>query len=123
MGRLFLGIGLLLGLLGLGLYSAWAINDTHKPMAASLEQAAQQQEQSAAKALLQQAQQDWARHLHATATLSEHDPLEEIESLFSQAQAYVNAGQMGDFSATCLRLSQLIRATAESHNPTWWNFL
>lgn len=123
MGRFFLGLGLLLGLLGLGLYSAWAIDDTHTPMAQVLEQAARQQEQSVALQLLEEARRDWKRHLHATATLAEHGPLEEIESLFSQARAYVQAGQMGDFSAICLRLSQLIRATAESHRPTWWNFL
>ena len=123
MGRLFLGIGLLLGLLGLGLYTAWAINDIHAPLAATLEAAATEQEQPAAAQLLRQAQQEWEQHLHTTATLSEHSPMEEIESLFSLAQAYSAAGQMGDFSATCLRLSQLIRAIAESHTPTWWNFL
>lgn len=123
LGRFFLGLGLMLALLGLGLYSAGAVKDSHTPIIQTLEAASGQPDPTAAEQLLTRARQDWDRHRHATAVLSDHGPLEEIEGLFSQAEAYLQAGQMGDFSAICLRLSQLVRATAESHSPTWWNLL
>ena len=123
MGRFLIGVGLLALLLGLGLYSAYAVDASHEPIAQALEQAARTQDPQQAEMLLQQVQQKWEHHWHGTAVLSDHGPMDEIDSLFAQAQAYAEAGQMGDFSALCLRLSQLIRATADEHQPTWWNFL
>lgn len=123
MGRFLIGLGLLLALLGIGLYSAWAMTEVHTPIAEKLEQAAETADQIQATALLQSAQAAWDHHWHSTAVLAEHAPMDEIDSLFAQADAYAKAGQMGDFSALCMRLSQRIRAAAESHRPTWWNFL
>ena len=123
MGRFWIGVGLMVLLLGIGLYSAYAVDASHEPIAQALEQAAETQDSRQAEALLQQAKKAWEHHWHGTAVLADHGPMDEIDSLFAQAQAYANAEQMGDFSAFCLRLSQLIRATADQHQPTWWNFL
>ena len=123
MGRFWIGVALIVLLLGLGLYSAYAVEASHEPIAQALEQAAESQDPRQAEALLQQAQQKWDHHWHGTAILADHGPMDEIDGLFAQAQAYAKAGQTGDFSAFCLRLAQLIRATADEHQPTWWNFL
>jgi hypothetical protein len=123
MDRFWIGVGLMAALLVAGLFSAQIIDDTHAPIAATLEQAAQATAPEAATALLEVARQEWDAHWHITAVLADHNPMDEIDSLFSQAQAYLQAEQMGDFSALCLRIAQLIRAAAESHKPTWWNFL
>lgn len=123
MGRFWIGIGLLAFLLALGLYSAYAVEASHEPIAQALEQAAEIQDPRQAETMLQQARQNWAYHWHGTAALADHGPMDEIDSLFAQAQAYAKAGQMVDFSALCLRITQLIRATADEHQPTWWNFL
>ena len=122
MWRFLFGVGLLAALLGIGLYSAHAIEKGHAPIAQTLEQAAQASAPEA-KILLEQAKEEWKRHWHGTAALSDHSPMDEIDSLFSQAQAYAWEEHMADFSAFCLRLAQLIRATADEHQLTWWNFL
>ena len=122
MWRFLFGIGLLALLLGIGLYSAHAIDKGLEPIAITLEQASQAAAPEA-KVLLEQARGEWERRWHGTAALADHSPMDEIDSLFSQAQAYAWEEQMADFSAICLRLAQLIRATADEHQPTWWNFL
>ena len=126
MNRFWLGVGLLLALLGLGLYSAHVMEETNLPIAQTLEQAAQYAQDGQldrGAALLEQARQQWDSRWHSTAVLADHSPLDDIDSLFAQAKAYAQAGQSGDFAAFCMRLSQLIEATSESHSANWWNFL
>ena len=119
MGRFWIGVGLMILLLGIGLYSARAVEASHEPIAQTLEQAARETNPR----LLEQAKQAWEGRWHGTAVLADHTPMDEIDSLFSQAQAYARSENWEDFAAFCLRLAQLIRATADEHQPTWWNFL
>ena len=126
MNRFWLGVGLLLVLLGLGLYSAQVMEDTNLPIAQTLEQAAQYAQNGQLEqglAMLEQARQQWDSQWHDTAVLADHGPLDDIDSLFAQAKVYAQAGQRGDFAAFCMRLSQLIEAASESHSANWWNFL
>ena len=119
MSRFLIGLGLMGVLLGLGLYSAHAIKENQEPIARSLEQAAREVDLQ----LLEDAQQAWDAHWHGTATISDHAPMDEIDGLFSQAKAYAQQGNTDLFCALCLKLAQLIRATADAHQPAWWNFL
>ena len=123
MWRFWIGISLMLALLGAGIYSAWAVNNVHTPIAETLEQAASVTDQAAANALLAQALSDWERHWYNTAVVTDHAPMEEVDGLFAQAKSYGQTGKMEDFAALCMRIAQYIRATAESHKPTWWNLL
>ena len=123
MGRFWFGTVLMALLLAVGLYSATAIGNSQDPIAVVLEQAADTTDQNAAEALLQKAKAYWDDHWRTTAILTDHGPMDEIDSLFAQAEAYVRSANMEDFSAFCLRLSQRIRAIAEGQKPTWWNFL
>ena len=122
MARFCIGIGLIALLLGVGLLSAGAMDTIQTPIAATLEQAAQASAPEAT-ALLENARAQWQSHWRSTAVLTDHAPMDEIDSLLSQAEAYLRDDRLGDFSALCLRVAQLIRATAEGHKPTWWNFL
>ena len=119
MSRFLIGLGLMAALLSLGLYNAHAIEKSHEPIALTLEQAARE----ADPRLLENARQAWDTHWHGTASVSDHAPMDEIDGLFSQAQAYAKAGNTDHFCALCLKLAQLVRATADTHQPTWWNFL
>ena len=123
MARFWFGVGLMLALLAVGIYSVYAIGCASEPIAKTLEQAATAGEPARREALLDQAKQAWDHHWEGTAVVADHGPMDEIDSLFAQAKAYAQAGQWGDFSAFCLRLSQLIQATAEGQKATWWNFL
>ena len=123
MWRFWIGIGLMAVLVAVGSYSAWAVNDVHTPIAETLEQAAAATDRMEANALLEQASQDWEHHWRSTAIVTDHAPMEEVDGLLAQAKSYGQSGKMADFSALCLRIAQYIRATAESHKPTWWNLL
>ncbi|MBQ3251899.1 MAG: DUF4363 family protein [Oscillospiraceae bacterium] len=123
MGRFWFGVGLMILLLALGMYCAQAVTNSHEPIAQLLEQAAMTPQQEDAAQLLKKARQDWDHHWNGMAILSDHGPMDEIDSLFAQAEAYARQGLAEELSALCMRLSQLVRATAENHSPTWWNFL
>lgn len=126
MGRFWLGIGLLLGLLGLSLGIAFFAQSMHTPVSAGLEQAAQtalEGDTGEALILVRQARQLWDHLWHRTASFSDHTPMDEIDSLFAQLETYGQAGRNADLAALCTRLAQLIHALAEAQSPAWWNLL
>ena len=122
MGRTALGIGILVALLLLGLFAWSAMDRVHLPIAALLQKAAAQPLEEGwgtareAKAL-------WEKYWRFSAILADHAPMDEIDGLFAQLEAFRAAGLSGDFSACCLRLSMLIEAMSEVHSLTWWNLL
>lgn len=122
MARTPLGIGILLGLLILGLLSGMAMDRIHAPITALLQQAADQ-DFNEAITTAQKAKTLWEKYWQFSATLADHSPMDEIDGLFAQLEAYEKAGLQGDFSACCLRLSMLVEAMAEAHRLTWWNLL
>ena len=126
MKRLWLGIILAGILLVSGFWVSSLIHRASVEIAGALESAAADALSGnfqTATAGAENAHARWESAWRKVAAVADHAPMDEIDSLFAQAQAYANAEQMGDFSAFCLRLSQLIRATADQHQPTWWNFL
>lgn len=126
MGRFWLGIGLLAALLAVSLGVTYSAQSMHTPVSADLEQAALAAldgRTEDALALARQARQLWDRRWHKTAVFSDHTPMDEIDSLFSQLETYGQAGHATDLAALCTRLSQLVHAIAEGQNPSWWNLL
>ena len=123
MTRFWIGIALMALLLATGLYSVHTIEASHRPIIQALEQSAQTQDPEEASALLRNARRKWENHWHGTAVLSEHRSMDEIDSLFAQAEGYADGGKTADLHAACRRLAQLIQASADEHRPTWWNFL
>ena len=122
MARTALGVGILIALLILGLLSGFAMEQIHRPITELLRQAADQDlEESMATA--QKAKALWKKYWQFSATLADHSPMDEIDGLFAQLDAYGKAGLQGDFSACCLRISMLVEAMAEAHRFTWWNLL
>ena len=122
MWRFLFGIGLLALLLGIGLYSAHAIDKGLEPIAITLEQASQAAAPEA-KVLLEQARGEWERRWHGTAALADHSPMDEIDSLFALLEKYADAGLTGEFAAHCSRIAQLISAVGGAHSFNWWNLL
>lgn len=126
MGRFWFGVGLLAVFLGLSLWVGAAMTKTHEPIAQKLEQAAAASiagDPAEGLSLARQAHAQWEKNWHLVATVSDHTPMDEIDSLFAQAKTCSEAGQTEDFAALCMRLSQLIRALAEAHSLRWWNLL
>ena len=126
MGRFWLGIGILVLFLVLGLWISSEMEDVHMSIADTLETAAEQAlsgDMAAGQETARQAEAAWKKHWHASATVADHAPMDEIDGLLAQLECYSRAGQAGDFAACCTRISLLVRAMSEAHNLTWLNLL
>lgn len=126
MKRLWIGVVLLLILLGLGIGITVASAHVQGDIAQKLAQASQaalDEDWDAAKALSSQAKQDWERHRRYTAAIADHEPMEEIDSLFSQMEVYLRMRDRTAFSACCGSLEVLTRAVGEAQAINWWSLL
>ena len=126
MNRLWLGLGILVLFLALSLWCGWVMGTFHADLAQQMEEASQTAlagDLEKAVATADRVQQRWQAHWKGTAALADHAPMEEIESLFAQLEAYGQASRAADFAAYSARLSRLLHATGEAHVPVWWNLL
>jgi hypothetical protein len=125
-GRYWLGIGLLVLFLTLGLWVTYAMDNVHSEIAQTLDTAAAQTLSGNLPegiTLVQQAKEQWQAHWHGTASVADHAPMDEVDGLFAQLEVYGQAGLSTDFAAYCARLSNLVAAVGEAHSLTWWNLL
>lgn len=126
MQRFWLGIGLLVLFLALGLWISYTMDGTHQTIAQTLDQAAEQTlsgDLDAGVALAQQAHSDWDTHWHKIASVADHAPMDEIDGLFAQLEIYSQTDSRADFAAYCARLAKLVSAVGEAHTLNWWNLL
>ena len=74
-------------------------------------------------ALLHQetAQRGWRKAWRLTAAFADHQPMEDVDSLFARLPAY--GEDAVEFSACCRELARRVRAVYEAHSLTWWNLL
>ena len=126
MKRLWVGI-LVLGLfLAVSLLLSWYMTGLHRDLSRQLcaaAQAAAHGDMEEAAQLAGSAKQHWERNRHFVASFTDHEPLENLDSLFEELEVYRIAALPVDYAATCIQLSQLCLAVAESHCLTWWNLL
>ena len=126
MGRLWLGIGILVLFLVLGLWISSAMDEVHMGIADALETAAEQAlsgDLEAAMDTAQKAKASWQKHWHGSAAVADHAPMDEIDGLLAQMEIFGRADKPGDFAACCARLALLVEAMSEAHSLTWWNLL
>lgn len=124
--RFWYGLGTLLVLLVLSLWTAWGMENRQRPITDALEQASQvalEGDIDRGAALVSHARTAWEETRTLTATAADHGPMEEIESLFAQVQVYAQAGETAEFSAYCTRLAKLVAAVGEAHKLSWQNLL
>ena len=126
MKRLWLGAGLLLLFLLLGILLTFSFSRIHRPMADTLGSAAKQAlegQWEAACADARNARERWEKYRNFTAAVADHAPLEEMDALFSQIEVYIRMNWQGEFAALCMQLSQMAAAMEESQALTWWTLL
>jgi hypothetical protein len=126
MNRFWIGVGLLLALLGAGFWSMFAMDRIHRSIVEDLHQsaeAAQAENWEEADALAQDATVQWEKSWRFTSAMADHTELDEIDSIFSQTRVYRQDRRSTDYAATCARLAKLIEALEESHKLSWWNLL
>lgn len=124
--RFYLGIGILTVFLVLGLVMSAVIENASRPVSRQLEQASQSAAAGnldAGVALAQQAKNAWHASWRGFATVADHTPMDEIDSLFAQVDAFAAAGDSTGFSAYCARLAELVEAISDAHRLSWWNLL
>lgn len=126
MKQLWLSVLLLTVLLAAGLFSAFCVRWVQEPISSQLEQAAQAgflENWEEAERLFHAAQARWETYRNALASITDHRPMEEIDSLFGELESYQKARDPVEFSSLCQRLSLLTRAVGEAHSLSWWNLL
>lgn len=126
MKRLWIGLGVLVLLAGLGLGTTAVVQQAHEPIHRQLAQASQAAlagNWEQATALFEDARQHWADWDDAAAAFADHSQLETADGLFAQIQIYAQSRDATAFAAGCAQLSRLIRNLAESQLLKWKNLL
>ena len=124
--RLWLGIIILLLLLGAGLGIAYGATVLYPPMAELLEEAADntlgEKFETGTKQGLE-AKALWEKYRNLTATVADHTPMEEIDHLFVEMAVYAEADEAPHFAACCAQLAAMIRDICEARKLSLWNLL
>ena len=123
MKRIWIGVGILLILLAVGILAMMLTDRQLEGAAVALQQAAETRDWDTATALAQEARRDWKQKYRLMAALADHAVLEQIETGFAQLDAYRRRNAESDHAATCAQLSKAIRHLQDSHKLTWWNLL
>ena len=126
MKRCWIGFFLLLVLLGVGIGTTWGMAKVHDPICQELEQAARSSlAENWGKAAYHtaQAQNQWDRWQLLRASLTDHDPTEEIDALFRALKVYGQCREEVAFSAICRELAKRIEAIGSAHGLVWENIL
>lgn len=126
MKRCRFGLGLLLVLLVLGTVSAWAMGKGLAPMTEGIRQAgdaALQEDWDTAETLSADVKEQWEKGFPYLASLSDHEPMENINGLFAQLEVYAQSRDPQNFAAVCGQLSRDLEAMGEAHSLKWWNIL
>lgn len=124
MRRFWLGIGVLVFLsLGSLAVGKW-VEQLHAPVVRNLEQAISLAEEGAEEAALQAvraAKEQWDRGWQFVAAFADHEPMDEVDNLFSALRAY--APDSEEFVAYCQQLLQRTGAVLRNQTLSWWNLL
>lgn len=126
MNRLWIGVGILLILLALGLGLLWVSRDFYEEFANGLEQAgklAMEGSWPAAGEKAAQSRAQWDRYRRFWAAFTDHEPVEQMQNLFSQLEVYRQRQLEVDFATVCHSLVDLAEALDESHSLSWWSIL
>ena len=126
MKRLGIGVIILVFLLGAGIgttvFAVRANNSISQKLAQASESALRGQWDEACTLSLD-AQKKWKSLRHGTAAIADHEPMEQIDDLFSQMEIYLLTRQQIPFSTCCASLSVLVNAIGDAHALNWWSLL
>ena len=123
MRRIWIGVGILLGLLVLGI-SVMQITDRGLgAVSEALQQAAEARDWSEAVSLAQTAQKQWKQRWYLMASLADHTDIDAIDGLFAQLKVCQQYNAQANHATLCAHLSEAVRDLEENHRLTWWNLL
>ena len=119
MKHLILGIAVLVLLLALCL----GADRTAEQVCSLLEAAWSSETLDEAAGQVAAAHRIWEKNRGISASLVDHERLEDVDEGFSDLQAWLQLGEESEFARTCLSLVKQIRAMAESEKPYYYNIL
>ena len=126
MNRLWIGIGLLVILLAFGIGLLWGSSVFFKEFSAQLEQAGEMAlagNWPDAEKKVTISREQWERWHYFWAAFTDHEPVEQIQNLFSQLEVYHQRRLEVDFATVCGNLAHVAEAIEESHGLKWWSVL
>lgn len=126
MKRMWIGIGILIFLLIAGIGVLVASQSFFSTLAEDLEQAgafALEEKWDKAWEKAEKSHSQWEKCRRFWAASTDHEPVEEVQNLFSQLEVYAREGMGTDFAAICKHIAHLAEAIDESHNLRWWSVL
>ena len=123
MRRIWIGVGVLLALLAVGIVVMQLTDRQLGTVSETLKQASEAENWDEAVSLARNAQKEWKKQWHLMAALADHTDMDTIDGLFAQLEAYGRRNAKTYHAAICARLSEAIRDLEENHRFTWWNLL
>ena len=126
MKRLWLGVAILGVLLAAGILACCLSESTHSKTSRLLTEAAgygAAGEWSAAKKAFSSAKAAWQTAREATAAITDHGPMEEIDRYFVQCQTCLEFRDPAAFCMCCKSLSVMVQAIGEAQSIKWWSLL
>lgn len=126
MGRLWIGIGILVILLAMGIGLLWGSGVFFEELSQDLEQAGELAlagNWQAAGEKAEKSREKWEAYRRFWASFTDHEPVEQMQDLFSQLEVYQRRQLEVDFAAVCRNLVHLAEAMDESHSLRWWSVL
>ena len=126
MKRLWIGIGILVLLLAMGIGLLLGSMVYFEELSRDLEQAGELAMTGNWPAAIKKAEESearWKIYRRFWASFTDHEPVEEMEVLFSQLKVYQARQLDVDFATVCRHMSQLAKAIDESHGLHWWSIL
>ena len=124
--RFYLGCIILIVLLGLGIGAALGMKAIHQPVENHLRQAAafaMDENMNAALPLAQKAYHRWQKLHSITASLADHTPMDDTDTLFQEMLVYGQMGEVPHFAACCRELTFMVEAMYDAHAFSLKNLL
>lgn len=126
MKRLWVGVVFLGVLLVAGLGLTAVVSSIQEEISGQMSRAGEEVlagDWEAAVSLAAAAKTKWDQHRRFVASVADHEPLEQMDTLFAELEIYRHQSIPADYAAVCTHISYLSRAIGESHALKWWNLL
>ena len=124
--RLWIGIGILAVLLAMGIGLLWGSSVFFEELSEDLQQAgdfALAGNWQAAGEKVEKSREKWEAYRPFWASFTDHEPVEQMQNLFSQLELYRARQLEVDFAAVCRNLVHVAEAIDEAHGLRWWSVL
>ena len=124
--RLWIGIGILAVLLAMGIGLLWGSSVFFEELSEDLRQAGELAlagNWQAAGEKVEKSREKWEAYRPFWASFTDHEPVEQMQNLFSQLELYQARQLEVDFAAVCHNLIHLAEAIDEAHSLRWWSVL